>query len=286
MKKLLFEGADPNIGNTAGQTPLHVSMRTETTALLIGAGANVNAITITGATPLYDAASSGLADKVRLLLGDGADVQAGPAGRTPFLAAVMTHLAYSSTTMGRSERANETEAILRMLVAAGAAVDVVDDAGISPIHLAARAGDTDAVALLIAFGADIEAIDGKGHTAIQSATMRSQGDVVQQLIQAGADINSKDGRGASPLHNAVHRNDVELVRTLINSGANLEATVSLSQTPLHWAAMLGRSEIANLLVVAGANVNARTDRGDTPISYASRKGFNDIVVMLERAVAR
>ena len=51
---------------------------------------------------------------------------------------------------------------LRLLLGAGAALDVLDNAGRTPLHDAVRAGQTASVAMLIAAGADTTALDSAG----------------------------------------------------------------------------------------------------------------------------
>jgi ankyrin repeat protein len=66
----------PNARTPEGDTPLHVVARwndAEAIALLIGAGAYVNAIGDMGETPLHIAAKTGDRTSIQLLLQNGAD---------------------------------------------------------------------------------------------------------------------------------------------------------------------------------------------------------------------
>jgi hypothetical protein len=76
IKKLLEEGADPNIRDGDGNTPLHFTASkgcAEVARLLLRHGADPNAQDKTGETPLHVAAYWGRVDVVRLLLEHGAD---------------------------------------------------------------------------------------------------------------------------------------------------------------------------------------------------------------------
>jgi mono/diheme cytochrome c family protein len=90
MALLLDAGADVNAKNRRGSTPLHWAIDDEAKVrLLLARGANVNAKQLEGRTPLYQAAllGNGLAI-VRLLLANGADPNRAMAnGRTPLMAA-------------------------------------------------------------------------------------------------------------------------------------------------------------------------------------------------------
>jgi hypothetical protein len=76
IKKLLEEGADPNIRDGDGNTPLHFAASkgcAEVARLLLRHGADPNAQDKNGETPLHVAAYWGRVDVVRLLLEHGAD---------------------------------------------------------------------------------------------------------------------------------------------------------------------------------------------------------------------
>src|ERR1700737_3948685 len=91
LKGLLAKGADVNVKDSHGVTPLMCSAiigSAETMQLLIDAGADVNARNSFGATALLW--SAGDIRKVRLLVDKGADVNlASKKGRTPLLVAAM-----------------------------------------------------------------------------------------------------------------------------------------------------------------------------------------------------
>lgn len=86
MRYLLSKGADPNLANgTNGERPLHAAVSSvdepEAAALLLEHGAEVDARSGPGSTPLHDAVVMGHARIVELLLGHGAD----PAIETPYM---------------------------------------------------------------------------------------------------------------------------------------------------------------------------------------------------------
>jgi hypothetical protein len=107
---LLAAGANPDARSTSGRTPLHYSVASdnydEVSLLLLAAKVDINAKDKSGITPLHEAAQGAFSDSVALLLAAGAD---------------------SNATTERNE---------------------------TPLHLAAIVGYSPSIALLLAAGAD------------------------------------------------------------------------------------------------------------------------------------
>ncbi|WP_419658793.1 ankyrin repeat domain-containing protein [Desulfosarcina variabilis] len=92
-KKLIANGADVNIKNLKGLSPLSIAIKshnTETFSWLIENGADINSVDYQGHTPIFYAAYSGFSDMVAQLINNGADVNAAAKdGRTPLHAAAI-----------------------------------------------------------------------------------------------------------------------------------------------------------------------------------------------------
>jgi len=77
-----------------------------------------------------------------------------------------------------------------------------DDAGQTPLHLAADQGDLECVNLLLRYGANPNATDEDGISILQTSLMSCSGDtalgVIQALLQAGADPFKPDNDGDTP----------------------------------------------------------------------------------------
>lgn len=91
IKKAIDEGADVNVRDDDGSTPLHytaVGVNVEMTEFLLEHGADVNARDYSGRTPLHRAAYIGRTEMAEFLLEKGADVNArDDYGATPLRAA-------------------------------------------------------------------------------------------------------------------------------------------------------------------------------------------------------
>jgi hypothetical protein len=74
-KKLLEKGADVNVKDATGRTPLFYAQNAEIAELLIKNGADVNAKSKNGETPIFDAIGSRRFEVVKLLIDYGADLK-------------------------------------------------------------------------------------------------------------------------------------------------------------------------------------------------------------------
>ncbi|KAJ9455313.1 hypothetical protein DIPPA_54807 [Diplonema papillatum] len=91
------------------------------------------------------------------------------------------------------------EEIADWLVAEGAQVNVADNKGITPLHIAAHTNNRHAVRTLLETGkCDVNATDSKGITPLHQAAHRASSEIVELLLNAGANPSLKDKHGNLP----------------------------------------------------------------------------------------
>jgi ankyrin repeat protein len=127
-----------------------------------------------------------------------------------------------------------------MLIDCGAALNVTDGNGYTPLHLACRQGHGSVAVILIDGGAALNGTDGDGRTPLHLACSAGHGSVAVILIDRGAHPNVADKRGWTPLHvacGAVERKEkrktlLEIIRELILAGADTQARDSKGRLPV------------------------------------------------------
>jgi ankyrin repeat protein len=269
VEALIAAGANKEAKTKNGQTPLHWAaqdVQTKTTLALINAGADIETKDNSGSTPLHLAAQLGKTATVNSLIERGAKIEAkNNSGSTPL------HLA---AQLGKTATVNS-------LIERGAKIEAKNNDGYTPLHLAAVQGHSETVIALIERHANIEAKDSNDSTPLHLAAQDGQTATALALIDAGANKEAKGNNGWTPLHWAALQGHSETVLALITAGADIEAKDNSGHTPLHAATAKGHTEAVNTLIELGADINAKDEDGMTPMHWAAKKEFAEVNKVVE-----
>lgn len=153
-----------------------------------------------------------------------------------------------------TRQADVVDALLR----AGADVSLLDRAGDSVLHLAAKAGLDQVLSVLLQHcgtGPLLDQPNGDGLTAVHIAVLSSSLPCLLLLLAAGADVNAQERKaGRTALHLAVEQDNISLAGCLLLEGdAHVDSATFDGTTPLHIAAGRGSTWLAALLKAAGAD---------------------------------
>jgi ankyrin repeat protein len=238
---LIQAGANVNAPTDLGITPVWLACDDASGPMvekLLVAGANPNATAATGVSALMMCARAGNADGVKAMLAHKADVNAkeNARGQTALMWAV-------------AERHPET---VRLLIEAGA--DVRARTVVS--ELLSNRGE-------LSYGKSAtELAETGGSTALLLAARQGDAESTKYLVAGGANVNDAAPGGTSALVIAAHSDNGPVGILLLEKGANPNAAGS-GYSALHAAAMRGNLELVRALLAHGANPNALLEKGTT-----------------------
>lgn len=141
------------------------------------------------------------------------------------------------------------------------------------------------------FAFDLNVTNQVGRTPLHLAAWGGDQEILEMLIQAGAGVNLTDNLDYSPLHFAVSQGHTECVKALIVSGAKVNITTpetgtKCDNTLIHQAVRLGNKKIVKYLIRAGARLDLKNRLDQTPLAIAKEEGHRPIVILLEQEIAK
>ncbi|XP_029425999.1 protein TANC2 isoform X7 [Nannospalax galili] len=252
---------------------------TEMVALLLEFGANVDASSESGLTPLGYAAAAGFLSIVMLLCkkrakvdhldknGQCALVHAALRGHLE----VVKFLIQCDWTMAGQQQGvfKKSHAIQQALIAA------------------ASMGYTEIVSYLLDLPekdeeeverAQINSFDSLwGETALTAAAGKGKLEVCRLLLEQGAAVAQPNRRGAVPLFSTVRQGHWQIVDLLLTHGADVNMADKQGRTPLMMAASEGHLGTVDFLLAQGASIALMDKEGLTALSWACLKGHLSVV---------
>jgi ankyrin repeat protein len=155
---------------------------------------------------------------------------------------------------------------------------------LTPLVLAARAGDATRVRALLASGADIEGRVGvNGWTPLMHAIHKDHPDVALLLLELGADSNARANRGTTPLMLAAPEGQVEVVKALLRRGADPRASTVDGATALSNAVAAGQGAVIDALLLQDPELKLADNFASMASRWVARlRGRSDVLTRLAR----
>ncbi len=223
-------------------------------------GANVNAKTVSGDTPLSLAASLGRIKMLKYLISKGADVNVPMSnGMTPLMLAA---------SEGRRPE-------LQALLTPRARVDAKDQGGNTALILAARNGHAEAVKMLLAAHAFVNAQNARGRTALMEAAGKGHSGTARALLAADANVDIRDRSGRTALMCACENGNLPEVRLLLSRNPDINARNKRGRTPLILAARNGHKAVVKFLTAKGADQGIEDWEGKTASTIVPEGGLKE-----------
>ena len=185
------------------------------------------------------------------------------------------------TALHFAVRACNTQ-MVSFLLSRDADTNIGDENGLTPLHIAAAEGHLEIVNMLLNSGAQINERDCDQFSALHMSAQYNYIDLVQLLIERGADPYLEDIEGTTALHLAMYNNNINIASLLINI---MDRDFVESNIGLHTAAESGHNEMVKLFLNFFPDINALSftamnNEGVTALTIAIKGGFTEIARFL------
>lgn len=266
ITEMLIGKADKNIINDSleGKTPLIIAVGNsyiDTAKILIENGANINAVDFEGWSALSYVVNNGDIEIAKLLLENKAKIKG------ELLLAIKSPIAESRIDM------------IKLLIDNKANINYSDDDGFTPLNIAIESGDMELTKFLITNGANVNSLMQDGVSLIGYAIAQNNMDLLQILIENGANVNYTvgDSWAKTPLMTASRLGLDNVVRILLTRNVDINAVDINGNTALHTAALNSQLSVVKLLLEKNPNLDIQNKVGNTALHLAVISGNIDIV---------
>jgi ankyrin repeat protein len=232
---------------------------------LLRHGANVDAMTSQGITPVIFAVSAGEKDALKILLKYKPDLN------------VISGFNESALIVAVKDHKPD---IAELLLRDSAVVNLRDKHGFTALHFAAIYGYTDIADLLLYYDADINIRSNDGFTPLMVAAYAGSAEVTDLLLQNRARVLEKDYDGFTSLMLAAQNGDTLIIDLLLKRGADIEAVNRYNYDALDLAIKMNYSETVQYLLKKDLNRDSTGIKPVNPYAVASvyrRKDMIDIL---------
>ncbi|AVP88185.1 hypothetical protein phytr_12610 [Candidatus Phycorickettsia trachydisci] len=218
VKYLIEAGAQVNLKDKLGNTPLHYASERHIAAvqILLSNNPDINDKNEDSYTPLFIAAKSKNVNIVQALIDKGADVNIPDRYLQNPLHLCSNGDYYES----------DKDKIVEMLLKAKADPNVKHDEGYTPLHMAASVGNNTVVKMLIQRGAQIDAKNSNSETPLYIAVKDKKLSTTKILLERDANpditkVNQNTLEKKTALEVAIEVSDFNAARLIIVAGAKI-----------------------------------------------------------------
>jgi len=172
---------------------------------------------------------------------------------------------------------NGHEAVVKILLDAGAHKDRHTNTGLTALIVAARGGHEGVAKLLVDANADIDKHAKTGRTALMFAARDGREGVAKLLVDANANTDIQNQFGETALLYAAEPGHEAIVKILLDAGADTDKQDNWGETPLMVAARNNREGVVKILLAANADKDKLNEDGETAFMLAKHANIKALL---------
>jgi ankyrin repeat protein len=233
---------------------------------LINKGADVDAETGQGATPLIFAIANNQTEAVRTLLNFNPDINKITSNsETPLLVAVKS----------------DNLSIAEMLIRAGADINYADRHNATALHYSSLYDYLKMSDMLLYYNADINATSWEGITPLMASVEAGNTDITDLLVQRGANTEISNDDGYTPFLMSSYYGDTISMYILYKHGANIYARNKSGLNALSLAVINDQKQSLDFLFNTGFNTSLKEMNVINLYDLAARYQRKDMIGLLK-----
>lgn len=298
LAKLIENGADVNVRNKEGVTPLEIAVQKQdvkTVKLLTANGADIHTKDTNGNSPL-SLSMNASTEMFEAVINESNATTQDSEGNTPLHTALLVDAPFSkisyiiSLTSDINIRNRDGNSALyiaaqknlqkvgEMLLSKDADIFSTNTNNSSPLRLALKNGG--AVQDWLITSKTIKETDGSGNTALHYAAEWQYAEAIKSLLTKGADIKVRNANGETPLFNAAKSNNPQIIQQLVDGGADIQSRDNLGNSAIQIAVRWDAPESVKKLVELGININSQNSSGKSALNEAVVSGKYEMCQLL------
>jgi len=257
-------------------------------------GLNVNQVAHSGGTAVMFAAGGGHNETTAFLIESGADVNVVVQATASYIERVARLIAEGKeevephkdgvTALSVAALGGHFSSV-KLLVEAGAEVNILDDEDVTPLLAAVKGGNENVTMYLLQHGAnpnDVFIDDKlKPHNLLMDAVVNLNTSLALLLIEKGANITYADEDGVTIITQASYQGLLSIVGALLHHGADPTAVNAEGINSLIAAASEGHQEIVATLLASGLlDIDAKDKDGTNALMAAAVRGHKEVIAQL------
>lgn len=205
----------------------------------------------------------------------------------PYNMATMKPNKRGDTPLHLAARNNQLDAV-QLLLQSFDTRDEVNMDEETALYQAADNGQEECVLALLEAGCNPDILTTAKCSALHPVSERGDTSLVQLLLEYKAHTDFKNQHLDAPLHLAVKNSHIPVIHSLLAAGCDINVTDKRSQTVMHLAAELARIDVVEMLLKAGLDLSLRDKQGKTALGVAVRADeaiIADMIIKAERYCA-